>query len=508
MKPSTKVCLVITSLLLMLIPSANASTDQEPASDYLTSQMVDGTWVNNTVLINGSTTLNPQNADWTLYDVTNPYSEWDILQSGNYFTTVTPIDEGLWTWSLMINVQDINCTCWLEIGQPNGLGKEFLNRIIFIGEGPHNPIISPNHGATILVDEPVQISANAVFSDIIPTDTTNNQLNESKIIMNWCYAPNGACDGDTHSSVADVVWDYDVVSFSINASDLGLSDGIWSLEYSLQDPYLKVSPEISLSVYVDRTEPDAALIMPDTVSEGQSLIIDGSGSSDGVWSENLQYVWYITNPDGTSYVPVSNSSDGLLNVVLHETGIHTIRLDVIDWVGRMDSITSTIIVENIEPSIEFEIKGIDVTDPVNWQFVSGENISLKPIIFDPDYDREMMSYYWYLDDELVGTDLEFKLNELDEGVYNVLFIVVDDDGANATHEIEITVNSDEEVKSEGSNTAGIFALLGLICFAIIIFRRMKVNEYETSALPKWEDNRNKNLSDLKSGDNDENQMWE
>ena len=186
-----------------------------------------------------------------------------------------------------------------------------------------------------------------------------------------------------------------------------------------------------------------------------------------------------------------------MNVVLHETGIHTIRLDVIDWVGRMDSITSTIIVENIEPSIEFEIKGIDVTDPVNWQFVSGENISLKPIIFDPDYDREMMSYYWYLDDELVGTDLEFKLNELDEGVYNVLFIVVDDDGANATHEIEITVNSDEEVKSEGSNTAGIFAILGLICFAIIIFRRMKVNEYETSALPKWEDNRNKNLSNFK-----------
>ena len=38
----------------------------------------DGIWINDTLEINGSTTLPPQNADWVLYDVTDPYTEWPI----------------------------------------------------------------------------------------------------------------------------------------------------------------------------------------------------------------------------------------------------------------------------------------------------------------------------------------------------------------------------------------------------------------------------------------------
>ena len=47
--------------------------------------------------------------DWVLYDVTDPYIEWPILVSGDFFTTVTPIDEGLWVWSLVVDVSGINC---------------------------------------------------------------------------------------------------------------------------------------------------------------------------------------------------------------------------------------------------------------------------------------------------------------------------------------------------------------------------------------------------------------
>ena len=65
------------------------------------------------------------NADWVLYNVTDPYVEWPIIRR-EIFTSVYPIEENLWEWNLIIDVEGLNCTCWLEVGQPNGLGKEFL----------------------------------------------------------------------------------------------------------------------------------------------------------------------------------------------------------------------------------------------------------------------------------------------------------------------------------------------------------------------------------------------
>ena len=36
-------------------------------------------------------------------------------------------------------------------------------------------------------------------------------------------------------------------------------------------------------------------------------------------------------------------------VSLNESGNYTIRLDVIDWVGRMSSANSTLLIENVVP---------------------------------------------------------------------------------------------------------------------------------------------------------------
>ena len=105
-----------------------------------------------------------------------------------------------------------------EIGQTDGLDKEFLNRIIFIGEGPHNPVISPNHDTNIIIDGEYVLSSQAVLAD--------SQVNDSKLIFNWCLAPNGACDGTIYDAEANVLWNDNIATFTINASDLGLDDGV------------------------------------------------------------------------------------------------------------------------------------------------------------------------------------------------------------------------------------------------------------------------------------------
>ena len=114
MSQYSKSILIVTSFLLLTLPLSSPASASDDSSPKLTSPTDNGIWINNTLVINGSTTLPPQNADWVLYDVTNPYVEWPIIASGEYFTSVTPIDEGLWIWSLTIDVVGQNCTCWLK----------------------------------------------------------------------------------------------------------------------------------------------------------------------------------------------------------------------------------------------------------------------------------------------------------------------------------------------------------------------------------------------------------
>ena len=157
MVSAQKTIFVIASLLLLSVPNTVGYETSNYNSNVLTSQMENGLWINGTISINGSTTLDPTLVDWFLYDVTDPYSEWETLREGHFFTSVTPVSDDLWIWELEIDVDQLNCTCWLEIGQPNGLSKEVMHRIIFIGVGPHNPVLSPLHEEGIGQDYAVRL---------------------------------------------------------------------------------------------------------------------------------------------------------------------------------------------------------------------------------------------------------------------------------------------------------------------------------------------------------------
>ena len=500
MRQKLKSCLVIASVLLVLVPVSANNVDTNEPDVLLISDSIDGLWVNTTLEITGSTNLNPQNADWVLYDVTNPYVEWPVLRSGDFFTAVTPIDEGLWNWTLTIDVEGLNCTCWVEIGQPNGLGKEFLNRIIFIGAGPHNPVISPIHDSIIMLDEPLEISAMTTLSDSIPSD--------GSIIMNWCSSPNGACDGESFSEIMHVEWNENKASFTLNATNMDLDDGVWSFTYSYQDVFLRESPDIEITVYVDRNAPVSTMIGPSESLEGESILIDGSGSSDGVWTNNLQYVWYITKPDGSAYVPENSEDNRILEIILNESGLHTIRLDVIDWVGRMNSTTSQINVMNSVPVIGMGIEGTNVVNPNSWQFTLGDNVSLKPSIVDSGDTIEAFTFSWYLDSELVSNSQEYSIAQLDEGTYSVLLMVVDDDGANDSYQIEIVIKSDSDDEINNWSYGSIVVLVGIIGFSILMFSRIKNKDSESKSLPKWKETVNRSDHDLRDVSSNESELWD
>ena len=503
MKRLSRTNSMLASLLLLavLLPNSSAiDTSSSGSNSEITSNLEDGAWFNETFSIDGSTTIPAQDANWILYDVTEPYSDWVVLRSGDYFSEVIPVDEGLWIWSITVDVQGLNCTCWLEISQPVGLEKEFLNRIIFIGEGPHNPVISPLHEGTIVVDEPVHLSAIGVLAD--------SNHSETKLSLSWCYAPLGACDGNMTTSIVNITWVDNEGTFTISATQLGLHDGVWAFTYTLQDEYLRFSPPVEVRVYVDQTDPEAELICSQQALEGDLVIIDGSESRDGVWGPNLQAVWYITQPDGVLRVAEQSETDGMVfSLIPEQSGIYSIQIDIVDMVGRRSSATVTIDIENVEPTLNLLMDDLEISNLDSWKLVDGEDLEMFALVEDTGSDKSSMNYEWYLNNELTSTSAQFEAKNLNVGTHELRLVIIDNDGANITHEMDIIVSGTSDSTKNGFNLTAVLLFIGIIAIVVVYVRRNKLSEFESSSMPKW-DTSGKSISGLDSNsEQDDNEIW-
>ena len=494
---------MLASLLFLavLLPNSSAVETSFPdSSSEITSNLEDGAWFNETLEVDGSTTIPAQDANWILYNITEPSNGRYILRSGDYFSEVIPVDDGLWIWSITVDVQGINCTCWLEISQPINLEKEFLNRIIFIGEGPHNPVISPLHAGIIVVDEPAQLSAIGVLADSNNSDT--------KLSLSWCYAPLGACDGNMNTSIIDIIWVGKEGTFTINATQFGLHDGVWSFTYTLQDEYLRVSSPVSVLVYVDQSDPEAELICPQQALEGDLVIVDGSESRDGVWGPDLQAVWYITQPDGDVRAAEQSETDGMvLSLNPEHSGTYSIKIDIIDMVGRRSSATVTIDIANVDPTLELLMDDIEISDLNSWKLVDGDDLEVSALVQDTGSDSSSMIYQWYLNNELISTSAHLEAKNMDVGTHELRLVITDNDGANVTHEMDIIVSAKPVATEDGFNTMPILLFISLLGIVVFYVRRKRQSEYESSSMPKWNNLSKSTSNEGTNIEQDENVIW-
>lgn len=496
MRAAPRSIVIVLTLLLTTIPlvGVEASHDNETR---LTTTLPSGTWVNDTLVINGSTTVPASNAVWYLYDVTNPWSEWDVVRSGEYFSEVTPIDDGLWVWSITIDVQGLNCTCWLEVSQPDGLYRVILNRLVFIGDGPHAPVLSPDHDTSIILDEPVLLSAHAYLAV--------GEYSQSQLSLSYCSAPNGACDGDTMNTSRNLSWNGDLATFSIDANELNLEDGTWQFTYRLVDEFLRESPEVTVWVYVDRTDPEAVLNAPDNATEDDTIVIDGSQSRDGIWGSQLQAIWYVTNPDGEVRIAEQNETVGMVLLLEPElAGDYTVRIDVVDMVGRRSSATTNISVSNIQPELMLYTDTIDIADFDDWEIEEGESIEIDSVISDSDYDLESISIDWYLDGELFSNNQSVTISDLDAGYHQLRVVVTDNDGSVTEQNIGINVESVESEVEGEFNPLAIGLIIAIVMVLILFVQRFNGKETQSTSLPKWKKH---DSVDKQTDGFDESTMW-
>ena len=470
--------LFVTLLFAVTIPLDVGSADHDGA--VLTTTAPDGIWVNESLIINGSTTIPAQDASWVLYDVTDPYSEWEILRTGEFFSTVIPVDEGIWIWTISIDTQGLNCTCWLEVSQPNGLERVFLNRIIFIGEGPHSPILSPVHDQSIIVDEPVLIATHGIIA--------HGSLEDTQLLLEWCSAPQGACDGDLFYQEINVTWDDDEGTFPVDSNELNLSDGSYLFTYYLRDAALLESPIVNLFVHVDHTDPIASLSAPLSVNESELLMIDGSDSRDGVWGNALQANWFITSPDGVLRIAEQSETDGLvLSLYPEQAGIWNIKVDVVDLVGRRASQEVTVIVENIEPESSFTINGLSGEQFSNYTFIQGNEMILDgSTSIDTESDMMTLTYSWKIDGIESGNMPIIDLSELESGTHEVELTVTDDDGITSTKTILFSVEEKEVISDDGVLNYSAIIVFTMIALGLgMLSSRVLRGGQSTTSMPKW-----------------------
>ena len=501
----------ISSLLLcaiFLFPSAIATDiDDDLVSHKLESDFENGTFVNGTLNITGTITSDSTNVNWQIFDERDPISD---LVHGAYFTEVTPLSVDRWQWRLEIDVSSWNCACILVLSHKIGNQKEpiLLHKTIFIGEGPFSPIILPN-SHEFITDSTMTNETN--FGLEVTGTVANGILNESTIIASYCKITSGyVCDDSTNNTQElSINWSGNDGILMLNSKDLFLSEGEWWFTLSLRDSNLlqsSFSPPISYKV--DFNPPSAVLVTAENVNESTNIILDGSASSDGVWTSDLQAVWYITEPNGTIRNPSELENQGLSLILNPKTsGNWTVRLEVIDIRGRISSNETTFEVLNVAPEVFIRLDELDLNNHryrmpqwADWSLDGAESYDLAD-------DYTLLVYRWYVDGELVSNDSRLDVSELNlkPGDHEVILEVIDTGGASATSSMVLEVYADDKMDSNSTPILG-WLTIALVMFALIIFavKYVKSREDASPSVPRWQDNRQ---SEVEGDENSVEAMW-
>ena len=177
---------------------------------------------------------------------------------------------------------------------------------------------------------------------------------------------------------------------------------------------------------------------PYVFTEGTEFNLDGTGSTDDTGI--VTYEWdldYGGDPnnfdvDATGAQPPVTFGDDIAT--------RTIALRVIDGGGKSDIHTTTLTVNNVDPTAGIDTLPTDVRE--------GQTVTITSVVDDPGQD-DIHTFDWTitLDGNQVatGTDENLVFTPVDNGAYQVTLTVTDDDGGEDTEVQTLNiVNADPE----------------------------------------------------------------
>lgn len=514
MGESSPIVVYLVILLFCSLPLTSITSGhhlEEVDSSLIISQP-NGTHFSDNITVNGTTSLSPVESVWELWNVGDGTSSWSLQDSGSHFTTVVPQSDDLWNWSLIIDIEGVDCTCLLTISIPNGLDPMTKSIIVYLGDSGHRPmILDVNYVTTIIVEQPVVMEIDYVLPYIVNTGVT--------LFAQICEAPYSVCLQTPYPLTINQSDDNNgTLTLIFAANELALADGIYQLDFHLSDALLLNSNSETLAIVVDTQQPIVELSGPDNSTESQQVFISAL-VDDGYSGSTENLVWTIKTPDGKVRSPSNDEVQDIysLQLIPDLAGNWTIDLLVRDVGGHFVTTSHSFSVVNIAPQAHLTLDGFEVqngslltpANPDNWILDSSAST-------DTSDDMQSLQYDWYVDGTVIlsGENTFSQEDYPISGHQEVLLIVSDDDGIKS--EVHFTIYVEEKVAK--SNTSSVIIGLIVLSLAIVALVMLRSTQKEnekisnSKSIPKWGEKKKSTtlqVEDEESEHNaDENSIWQ
>ena len=208
-------------------------------------------------------------------------------------------------------------------------------------------------------------------------------------------------------------------------------EGIFSVAYHAVDVALNVEATQTIVISIDKTAPVPVHGGPFSVDEGDSIQLNGAGSTDGLSGVDSTE-WSI---DGDR---LFDDGDPAPFAALDGPSTYNVSLQVADRAGNVAIADTQVHVRNVDPTPS-------ITDVIQPR-LEGTEIVVTGSATDPAGPYDTLTYSWTVEKDGVafadgsGVDLtEFRFTPDDNADYRIVLTVADEDGGSSTVEQTISV---------------------------------------------------------------------
>ena len=475
--------LVLLLLVTMYPPHVGATTmDSEPV---LTFHQPHGSSFEGTMTLNGTSSFSLRTASWSIVDI-GSITGVEVL-SGPYLTSATPDSDGLFAWSLDIDVAELNCVCYIEIHPGDSVEIDRPFRLVtYLGETPNRqPVLySDAPGAPLASSDESPPITNRWVNLTYRLVTHGTAWNGSYITANVCEAPDQVCLAEPQGVSVSSSANASEVSVKFDTVGAGLHDGVWRMSVRAVDALLRSSNAMEVTFVLDSTRPVVDLAGPTVINERQTVHVEAT-VNDGYMGSDTTSTWTLRQPNTTvrGLTADERLTEHHVALTLNTSGTYVLHTTVVDRAGLVTNATHVFVVENIRPEPMLTADGLVLEH--------GQQIRVGPeptwnITADEIADNEPVDFLWVIDNTTSVRSVSV-LNATSferSGLHQVELIVFDDDGSTNSIVVDLIIL---EPVSDATSTSSVALWGGVAVIVLLIsgFLVLVQREQAPSDLPKW-----------------------
>jgi hypothetical protein len=482
---------VLTVLILLFLSGSTPSLQAEhiPIDSSVfevTFHQSQGVKFDQHVNLSGTSSIPMRNTTWAIVNISG-VTPITVL-SGPFLTSVVPVAEGEYAWTLMVDLGSVSCTCYVQLRVEDAQHVEQqASLVVYVGSMNHRPV---------LLDELVMFSQGAVgdSSPIIMKEsvnvefglaTANNDPNGLQVFSNVCEAPYEVCLTTPRRVNVPFQPSENGLLLKLNRSVLGIDEGIWRVDFWAVDAALRSSGVVRIHLLYDNTPPIANLTSVASGLEREAVHVYAQ-VEDGYEGATASLTWVIGFENGSTRAPNTYEfqSARQLVLLLNHSGIYTIELTALDRAGNAAKMSHTLRIENLKPIARVTVDGMLVTSDYQVKLGPEQNWTING---SESSDNEAVEYLWVIDDtfSIRGVSALTRADFTSPGSHTVELIVFDDDGATDSSMINVNILEEGTLSSRTPQTSVLGGAIVLIILAIGFVMYFKSESAGESELPKW-----------------------